>query len=153
MMDKQGIREESRIMKRRQAGLTLIELIIVVVIIGILAAIAVPSYSRYVIRSHRSEGKAALLALATAQEKFYLQCNAYADTMGTTHSCADSRLVFGNTTENGWYTLSIVADETDATRFVVRAAAAGNQARDTTCAQFEVNDRGVRTATSAECWD
>lgn len=137
--------------QHRQSGVTLIELVVVVVIVGILAAIAIPSYSRYVVRSHRAEGKAALLALATAQEKFYLQCNTYATDMGAAHSCEDSTLVFNDTTENGWYTLSI--QDADDDSFTVRATAAGNQARDTTCAQLQVTDRGVRTATSAECWN
>lgn len=139
-------------------GMTLIELVIVMVIIGILAAVAVPSYSRYVIRSHRAEGKAALLALATAQEKFYLQCNTYAVQMGAAHSCAASTLPFNATTENGWYTLVIV--DADNSAFTLRADAAGSQVRDTDCQQFTVNDRGVRTANASggvantdECWN
>ena len=64
-------------MSNRQQGVTLIELVVVVVIVGILASIAIPSYRNYVLRANRTEGRAALLALATAQEKFYLQCNTY----------------------------------------------------------------------------
>lgn len=144
--------------RRSARGMTLIELVIVIVIIGILAAVAVPSYSAYVIRSHRAEGKAALLALATAQEKFYLQCNTYATQMGAAHSCATSTLPFAGTTENGWYTLAIV--NADNTAFTLSATAAGTQARDTDCQQFTVNDRGVRTAAASggaantdECWN
>ncbi len=133
--------------------MTLIELIIVVVIVGILAAIAVPSYSRYVIRSQRVDGTAALLSLATEQEKFYLQCGAYAGTFGGEDSCADGEIGYPETSEKAWYQLSITAaDDTD---FTIRAVpvTGGAQARDTDCAFFEVTGRGVRSASSAECWD
>jgi len=63
----------------RQRGMTLMEIIVVVVIVGLLAAIAVPSYRQYVIRTQRTDATVALLRLATAQEKFYLQNNTYAD--------------------------------------------------------------------------
>ena len=56
---------------RMSRGLTLIELMIVVVIISILAAIAVPSYTAYVRRSHRVEAKTALLDLAGREERYF----------------------------------------------------------------------------------
>ena len=65
-------------MKSKSSGVTLIELMIVVAIVAVLAAVAIPSYRSYLLRSHRAEAKAALLNLAAAQEKFYLQNNTYA---------------------------------------------------------------------------
>ena len=135
-----------------QRGVTLIELIVVVVIIGILAAVAVPSYRQYVIRSQRTDGTQALLALATAQEKFYLQCNTYATDIAAANDCAGGELGFSDTSERGWYDLSI--EDASATDFRVRAepVADGPQAQDTACTWFEVDGRGVRTASGAECW-
>lgn len=139
-------------MNLRNRGMTLVELIVVLVIIGILAAVAIPSYTRYVIRSQRADATAALLALATAQEKFYLQCNTYATAIADATSCADGELTFSQTSERGWYDLSIEA--ASATDFRVRAepVAGGPQARDAQCTFFEVNGRGVRTASGDTCW-
>ena len=56
-------------------GITLIELMVVVVIIGLMAVIAYPNYREFVARANRNEAKAALLRIATNQERFYLQIN------------------------------------------------------------------------------
>ena len=143
-------------MKTSQLGMTLIELMIVVVIIGILAAVAIPSYRRYVIRSQRADATEGLLKLATAQEKFYLQNNRYA--LESERAAAPPAGLGVTGTTNGWYTLSVQAPANlgvAADGFTVRAVPVGGgpQAGDSDCQQFEVNDRGVKTATSPECWN
>lgn len=139
-----------RITRRPQRGMTLIELMIVVVIVAVLASIAVPSYRQYVIRTHRVEGKTALLNLAAAQEKFYLQNNRYADT-GEHDDAPPAGLGIPTDTENGWYTIAIV--DGDAAGFSATATATGAQAVDTHCASFTIDETGARTATSTDCWD
>lgn len=143
----------------RQRGVTLIELIVVMIIVGILASVAIPSYRAYVIRSQRADAKDALLALSTVQEKHYLQCNSYATDFANATDCAAGELLFPAASKNGWYDLSI--DAADAVAFTVSATAAagGNQFQDTDCRTFTVTNAGVRTATnaggadnSAECW-
>ena len=62
---------------RRQAGFSIVELMIVVAIIGLLAGIGVPSYRDYVNKGKRSEGKAALTAAAARMERYYTQNNCY----------------------------------------------------------------------------
>ena len=57
--------------KHGATGFTLIELMIVVVVVGILSAVAYPSYRDYVIKGKRAEGKAALLKAAQMQERYY----------------------------------------------------------------------------------
>ncbi len=68
-------------MRNKMRGVTLIELVVVVAIVALLATIAIPSYRQFVLRSHRAEAKSALLNLAAAQEKFYLQNNTYTDAL------------------------------------------------------------------------
>ncbi len=67
--------------KQKTSGFTLIELMVTVAIVGILAAVALPSYRNSVLKSARSEGKSALLEVATRQEQFYLDNKTYTITM------------------------------------------------------------------------
>jgi type IV pilus assembly protein PilE len=69
---------------RRISGMTLIELMMVVAIIALLVAVALPSYQRYIARGIRSQGQQFLLDLAQAQEQFFLDQRAYATDLGTT---------------------------------------------------------------------
>ncbi len=144
---------------QRQQGVTLLELIVVMIIVGVLAAIAIPTYRTYVMRSQRADAKEALLALATQQEKFYLQCNTYADTIGGAPSCAGTGTLQGAAaSQNGWYTLVTNGDAVSYTA-TATAAVGGSQLQDTECRTFTVTDRGIRTAqneggtdSTAECW-
>ncbi|HEX9706481.1 MAG TPA: type IV pilin protein [Steroidobacteraceae bacterium] len=142
-----------------QRGVTLIELVVVMIIVGILAAVAIPSYRSYVLRSQRSDAKDALLALATQQEKFYLQCNTYATVIAAAPNCAAGELQGADASENAWYDLAIDAGNATSYTVSATAAAGGNQAQDTECETFRITDRGVRTAedsggtdNTAECW-
>lgn len=141
-------------MRAQSRGVTLVELIIVMIVIAVLAAIAVPSYRQYVLRSHRVEAKTALLNLAVAQEKFYLQNNRYA-TDGERADAPPDGLGFPDSTEKGWYTLSIEVDDEDSPQaWTATATAAGSQSADSDCASFSLTSAGVKTATpQAKCWD
>jgi prepilin-type N-terminal cleavage/methylation domain-containing protein len=89
-------------MKPKQRGMTLIELMIVVVVLAILASIATSSYRRQMIRANRTEATAALLRVRTAQEKYYLQHNEYATDLDD--------LGVPATTQRGFYTLALDPD-------------------------------------------
>lgn len=68
-------------MSRQSRGFTLIELMIVVVIIGILAAIGIPNYQQYRIKANRAEAQAFLMDLAQRQQQFLLDTRAFAGTV------------------------------------------------------------------------
>lgn len=134
-------------MMTKYRGMTLIELVVVVAIIALLASIAVPSYRQYVLRSNRAEAKAALLTVAAAQEKFYLQNNTYTDELTV---APPGGLGLVDTTENGLYTIAV--DDADVEGFTATATATGSQTQDADCATFSIDQTGARTATSADCW-
>jgi type IV pilus assembly protein PilE len=90
--------------KNKAAGFTLIELMIVVAVIGILAAIAYPSYTEYVLRGRRAEARTALIELMQQQERFYTQNGTYALVPTNTAFKTFS----GDNAANSYYTLSSV---------------------------------------------
>lgn len=71
----------------RQYGFTLIELMITVVIIGIIASIAYPGYTKYMAQTRRSDAQIALTNAASTQEKFFSDCNTYAQTLAGARDC------------------------------------------------------------------
>lgn len=134
-------------MHRRQSGFTLIEIMIVVMIVAILAAIAIPAYHRYVIRAHRTDATRTLLDLAGRQEHYFYSNNTY--TMDVT-------ALGGTTTMAGqFYTVGI--DSADTKNFSITATPVGIQlAEDTECGNFTINRQGQQTitgtGTKASCW-
>lgn len=98
-------------------GFTLIELMIVVTLIGILAAIVYPSYTDYMRQTRRADAMNALTRLANQQEKFYSQCGHYGATFGPALTCGTEANNFNdgvvgladNQSPDRYYTLAIAA--------------------------------------------
>lgn len=143
-------------MKKKILGVTLIELMVVVMIVGIIAAFAIPSYRQYVLRANRADAKATLLRLAAAQEQFYAQNNTYTNNLA---AAPPAGLGIAGT-EKGYYQLNAI--NADATGFAVSAtpAVASPQVQDQACQTFTITAAGVRTAlnaagadSTAECWN
>lgn len=132
-------------MKRTQLGVTLIELMIVVAVVAILAAIAYPSYRNQIIKSHRAEAKTELLEIQVAQEKYFLQNNQYGSLVDLGLSTGADYL-----TPNGYYKISFT--EQSATAYTVKATGQGSQADDATCGDFTISSTGVKTPTTSGCW-
>ncbi|MFN2301846.1 MAG: type IV pilin protein [Gammaproteobacteria bacterium] len=142
-----------------QGGFTLIELMIVVAIIGFLAAIAYPSYNAYVTKSMRSVGQSILTQVASRQEQFFLDNKTYADNLTLLGYAANPMTVSSDGQPNGGgqVVYQVVIDEsTTANTFLLRAVPQGTHAtRDTDCATLSLNHRGQKAATGtapAKCW-
>ncbi len=94
----------------RSNGFTLIELLIVVTIVGILAAVAIPNYSSYIVKSSRSGAQAELLQLAALEEKIYLNSSAYSPNIATNYDgTASGGLGSTGATKDSKYTLTVVS--------------------------------------------
>lgn len=138
---------------KQQSGFTLIEIMVVVVIFGVLLAIAIPSYQQHVRKSKRADAKAMLLDLAARQERFFSTQNAYTPTLANLGYTAPFPLQVPNATQPN-YTVNIVA--ANATTFSARAVPTGSQATDP-CGTYTINHLGVQavtggTMTAAQCW-
>jgi len=134
-------------MRKYVQGITLLELMIVVVIIGIMATIAYPNYREYAARAKRNEARAALLQIATNQERHYLQNNTYTADMTDLGFAAAANVV----TETGSYRINV--DAANANDFTATATYLNADNEAGTCATFQIDGRGAKTsAPETDCW-
>jgi len=137
---------------KAQNGFTLIELMITVAIIGILSAIAYPSYTQYIVRSNRSAAEGFMLTVAGKQEQYILDARMYATSMTVLGITSVPSEVSQN------YTVTVSANNAATPpSYTVTATPTGSQAtRDTKCASLTLDQTGGKgfsgTATLAECW-
>ncbi|MGI2039079.1 type IV pilin protein [Shewanella frigidimarina] len=129
------------------SGFTLIEVMITVVIVGILASIAYPSYTKFVAKGARADALAGLMNVANRQEQYYLDHKTFTKNMKKLGVSVDGDGNF--VVENGFY--KIDATLANDNKYTIVAEATGVQAtRDTECASIKITSDGDKTP--VDCW-
>lgn len=138
-------------LRHRVRGMTLVELLVVVTIVGILTSLAYPSYTRYLQRSRRADALVALMQIQMAQERWRASHPSYSDTLGAL------KLGPFAAETSGHYQLSLSLDDTG--MYVAKATATGSQAADKACTSMSLSVRAGQplqastgTGRADECW-
>lgn len=127
---------------KQQTGFNLIELMIVVVILGIIAAIAYPSYLEQVRQTRRANAQADMLELASYLERFYSESFTYVG--------AAANQPFNQSPQTGQAHYNLNLQNLTATGFDIQAVPQGAQADDS-CGTMTLDETGA--GTPANCWN
>jgi type IV pilus assembly protein PilE len=125
-------------------GFTLIELIVVMVIAAILAAIAIPNYSQYVVRSNRSAAQTFISDIASRQAQFFLDRRTYATTVAALNMTVPNEVATR-------YAIAIDVQAGPPLTYTVTATPTGQQSDDR-CGALVINQAGTKTAAGPRCW-
>ena len=143
----------------RQKGVTLIELMIVVVIVAIISAFAYPSYTQFIVRAKRTAATSMLLQVADRQQQFFMDNKQYAANLTRLGLGADTVMIDEDAAvvaagdADRIYNVSVSA--VTATSYTLTAAPQLVQAsKDTACGSLTLDQAGVKghSGTGSECW-
>jgi type IV pilus assembly protein PilE len=140
-------------MRHKHLGMSLIELMIVVAIVGILSAIAYPNYRQYVIRGNRTDAKTAMMQAAQGLEKCFTRFGRYNSDDCTAYSDLDAEA--GVRSPNGKYQLTLALVTDPEVEFSIEAAPLDAQTSDTKCGTLSLDQTGRRGANGTDpttCW-
>lgn len=144
----------------RATGVTLIELMVAVAILGILASVAFPSYQNYVRQSNRAVAKSLLYENAQFMERFYTQNNQYDATVGAdgvANRGGDDigvALPIAQSPRNGTVQYNISLQAVTDNTYILQAIPTGTMAGDI-CGTLTLTHTGVQGADGnvADCWN
>ncbi len=140
------------------SGVTLIELVMGLVVASVLAAIAIPAYRSYVIRSQRSDAQTSLGQVQAAEERFFLRKGRYTADLSAPQNANPGGLGLSTRSDHALYSLSV---ELTASGYVARALRVPRkgQSDDTVCRSFSIDENGLKRALdrtgadeSSHCW-
>ena len=131
---------------KRTSGFTLIELMVTVAVVGILAAIAYPSYTNQVKKARRSEAQQLLLGASNKEEQYLLEMRQYTDSFVDMNYKSDGWDCTTTATEctNDFYDITIVEDNGPPPNYTITAVPKGAQAGD---GDLTVDNTGTKTGT------
>ena len=143
----------------RQTGVTMLELMVVLVILGIVVMTALPSYTQFIVRAKRNAGTSMLLQIATRQQQFFMNNKQYSGSLADLGFPADTFMI----TDDGSFCAAGDADRlysfdlsnTTATTYTVTAEPQLRQAdKDTACANLTLTHIGLKgnSAGGTKCW-
>jgi type IV pilus assembly protein PilE len=140
---------------RRDSGFTLIELMVTIAVIGILVAVALPSYKDQIARGKRSDVQTALVEDAAYMQRYYAANNTYLAANGVTPTLPATQSPKGSTGANYTITIDGAPNTTD-TAFRLTATPVGSMASDR-CGSFTYDNLGTKGVTGAgqtvaNCW-
>ena len=146
-------------LKRVQHGVSLMELMIVVAIVGIIASFAYPSYTRYIVNTKRTAATSTLLQIADRQQQFFMDNKRYANDLTDLGFSANPLFVSGDGSPAAAGDTDTVyvfglANVAATTYTAVAAPLAAQLKRDTYCGTLTLNQAGAQAATGAadDCW-
>ncbi len=151
---------------KKQNGVTLVELMVVVMVIGILSAIAYPSYQKYARRTNRVMAKTVMMEVQSREESYFSDRKRYADDLTKLSYPAATTFYITNTGDtsastSGTAIYSITLSATTATgasgptSYSIAAAPLNTQTRDTDCGTLTLKSTGKKIASGnagADCW-
>ncbi len=154
-------KETADVRRNTNAGFTLIELMVVVIVLGILVAVALPSYQNYILKGNRAVAKAKLLDVAARQETYFGDNKVYTNSMGffgfatVTMGVDDKSNWVAPDSANAIYVISLALTN-GGLSYTATATPVNRQTKDSgNCATFTLTNTGRRDATGslgAECW-
>lgn len=128
----------------KSRGFTLIEIMVVVAIVGIIVAIAMPSYQSHILRTRRVAATGCLVELTQFMERYYTSKMTYIGATIPSTSCS--------TELTNFYTFQFATGSLTASAYTIEATRAGGQVSDSECGDLTLNQTGARTPTTASCW-